>query len=160
VDNQRMRGGASSPERQQCGGGGAHHHRNDDNDRHQRGHHRGGYDAAGGGGGGGGGGGVVRRAIEVRQLRPLSWPSPSSASSQLSTSAVVDVGHRCGRSTDNDLQISARYLQISADIWSRQQISGHHVSRYLSCDLIPAERRNGKGVFRFLFLFCEKQNCK
>jgi hypothetical protein len=51
-----------------------------------------------------------------------------------------------------------KYLQISADISSRQQISGH-VSRYLSRDLIPAERRNRKGVYCFSFLFCEKQNC-
>jgi hypothetical protein len=47
------------------------------------------------------------------------------------------------------LQISAdicRYLVMPADIWSRQ--------RYLSGDLIPADRRNGKGVYRFPFLFC------
>ena len=43
-------------------------------------------------GGGGGGGGVIGRAIEdMRRLRPLSWPSPSS------TSAVVNVGHCPGR---------------------------------------------------------------
>jgi hypothetical protein len=59
------------------------------------------------------------------------------------------------------LQISAdicRYLQISADIWSRQQISGH--ASISSRDMIAADRRNGKGVYRFSFLFCEKQNCK
>jgi hypothetical protein len=53
------------------------------------------------------------------------------------------------------LQISAdicRYLVTPADIWSRQQIS--------SRDMIAADRRNGKGVYRFSFLFCEKQNCK
>jgi hypothetical protein len=58
-----------------------------------------------------------------------------------------------------------KYLQISADICRYLQISGH-ASRYLvmseisSRDLITADRRNGKVVYLFSFLFCEKQNCK
>jgi hypothetical protein len=69
-------------------------------------------------------------------------------------------------------QISARYLQISADICIYLHISAdicrylqisRHTSRYLVTsvdichrDLISADRKNGKGVFCFPFLFCEK----
>ena len=63
------------------------------------------------------------------------------------TSAIVRSADICQISAD-----ICRYLVTPADIWSRQQIS--------SRDMIAADRRNGKGVYRFSFLFCEKQNCK
>ncbi len=53
-------------------------------------------------------------------------------------------------------QISARYLQVSADICRYVQISCH-ASRYLvmsvdicHCDLIPADRRNVERSFLLL----------